>query len=117
MNPIHPITKIVDAIPEIINEIVLPVVHVQEMRNGKATEIRYLVDISRRGSSTLIWTEFDAAGDPVESWQGRYSSYHTFWHMFAQPMPKTKYDTVVHQTLPEPPLILTIPQVIAGYKD
>lgn len=107
MNTIHPLTKILEALPAIQNETVLPVVALPDRQ--------YLVDISLAGRGTLIWTEFDLAGNPVESWQGKYSSYHTFIQLFRNPVPKSKYDEIQHARLPVPPEVLSISQILAGY--
>lgn len=109
MKTIAPTTTVVDAIYDIKNGLVLPVINLQEKT--------FLVDVSRSSSYTLIWTEFNKAGVPVESWQGRYSNYHTFIQMFRNPVPKTKYDEPIHSELPTPPDVYTIPQILAGYKD
>jgi len=109
MDNLHPLTKIKDSLAPIRNETVMPILKLQETI--------YLVDISLSGRDTLIWTEFTPAGVPIVSKQAKYATYHTYLQVLRNVMPGTTYEELQHHILPEPPVVLTVPQILAGYKD
>ena len=109
MNELHLEAKVIDAVNAINNNAVSPVV--------KIADDFYLLDTSESGRGTITWTRFSSTGVPLESYQCRYSNYHKILQLTHGPMPKSKYEEVVHTELPEEVEVVTIGQILAGFKD
>lgn len=89
--------KVIDAVNGIATKKYHPVIDTGRM-------LAYL-DVSRMGSGTLQYTLFNReTRQPIESWEVRYGNYHTMWQALYEPLPKYKFETILHPVLPvEPP--------------
>lgn len=106
--PLHPLTTVKDALAAIAANTVVPV--------SKIGEYYYYLSDDDIEFGNLIYTRFDLERNPIDSWRVRVGTYHTIHQAIANPLPRGKFDKLIHTELPENlDLVMTVGQILKGY--
>lgn len=107
--PLHPLTQVKDALAAIKLGTVIPVT--------KISEYYYLLSNDDIEFGNLVYTRFNLQREPLDSWRVRFGNHHTIHQAIANPLPRGKFDQLVHTELPENlDLIMTVGQILKGYE-
>lgn len=75
----------------------------------------FVLDISAIGRRELLYTAFTADGQPIASYEAKYSAKHTVRDILLNPVPKKQLPNLLTNVIPESLPIIPVSDIIAGY--